>query len=45
MESTFGNKVPHSDSDMLQKGFDEGKTKSGVKVDIDRKMLFPQENQ
>ena len=37
MESVFRNKVPHSDSDMLQKGFDEGKTKSGVKVDIGRK--------
>ena len=36
-ESAFGNKVPHSDPDMLQKGFDEGKTKSGVKVDIGRK--------
>ena len=39
-ESAFGNKVPHSDPDMLQKGFDEGKTKSGVKVDIGRKTLY-----
>ena len=45
MESVFRNKVSHSDSDMLQNSFDEGKTKLGVKVDIDRKMLFPQENQ
>ena len=44
-ESAFRNKVPHSDPDMLQKGFDEGKTKSGEKVDIGRKTLFPQENQ
>jgi hypothetical protein len=44
-ESTFGNKVPHSDPDMLQKGFNEGKTKSGVKVDIGRKTLYPQERQ
>ena len=44
-ESAFGNKVPHSDPDMLQKGFDEGKTKSGVKVDIGRKTLYPQERQ
>ena len=44
-ESAFGNKVPHSDPDMLQKGFDEGKTKSGVKVDIGRKSLYPQERQ
>ena len=28
-----------------RKGFDEGKTKSGVKVDIGRKTLFPEENQ
>ena len=40
MESVFRNKVPHSDPDMLQKGFDEGKTKSGEKVDIGRKTLF-----
>ena len=26
-------------------GYDEGKTRSGVKVDIGRKTLFPQENQ
>lgn len=45
MESVFRNKVSHSDPDMLQKGFDEGKTKSGEKVDIGRKTLFPQENQ
>jgi len=44
-ESAFRNKVPHSDPDMLQKGFDEGKTKSGVKVDIGRKTLYPQERQ
>ena len=30
---------------MLQKGFDEGKTKLGVKVDIGRKTLYPQERQ
>ena len=29
--------VPYSDPDMLQKVFYEGKTKLGVKVDIDRK--------
>ena len=29
--------VPYSDPDMLQKVFYEGKTKSGVKVDIGRK--------
>ena len=45
MESVFRNKVPHSDPDMLQKGFDEGKTKSGEKVDIGRKNLYPQRNQ
>ena len=28
---------------MLNKGFDEGKTKSGVKVDIGKKNLYPQE--
>ena len=44
-DSAFRNKVPHSDPDMLQKGFDEGKTKSGVKVDIGRKTLYPQERQ
>ena len=44
-ESAFGNKVPHSNPNMLNKGFDEGKTKSGVKVDIGRKTLYPQERQ
>ena len=44
-ESAFRNKVPHSNPNMLNKGFYEGKTKSGVKVDIGRKTLFPQENQ
>ena len=37
--------VPYSDPDMLQKVFYEGETKSGVKVDIGRKTLFPQKNQ
>ena len=45
MESVFRNKVPHSDNLQFQNGYDEGKTKSGVKVDIGRKTLFPQENQ
>ena len=45
MESTLGNKVPHSNPNMLNKGFYEGKTKSGVKVDIGRKTLYPQERQ
>ena len=44
-ESAFGNKVPHSNPNMLNKGFYEGKTKSGVKVDIGRKTLYPQERQ
>ena len=37
--------VPYSDPDILQKVFYEGETKSGVKVDIGRKTLFPQKNQ
>ena len=44
-ESAFGNKVPHSDNLQFQNGYDEGKTKSGVKVDIGRKNLYPQRNQ
>ena len=44
-ESAFGNKAPHSNPNMLNKGFYEGKTKSGVKVDIGRKTLYPQERQ
>lgn len=45
VESAFGNKVPHSDNLQFQNGYDEGKTKSGVKVDIGRKNLYPQRNQ
>lgn len=37
-ESAFGNRVPHSNPNMLNKGFYEGKTKSGVKVDIGEKL-------
>ena len=44
-ESAFKNKKTHSDINRLNQGYDEGKTKSGVKVDIGRKTLFPQENQ
>ena len=44
-ESAFGNKIPHSDNLQFQNGYDEGKTKSGVKVDIGRKNLYPQRNQ
>ena len=44
-ESAFRNKVPHSDNLQFQNGYDEGKTKSGVKVDIGRKNLYPQRNQ
>ena len=44
-ESAFKNKNTHSDINRLNQGYDEGKTKSGVKVDIGRKTLFPQENQ
>ena len=44
-ESAFGNRVSHSNPNMLNKGFYEGKTKSGVKVDIGRKTLYPQERQ
>ena len=44
-ESAFGNKVPHSDNLQFQNGYDEGKTKSGVKVDIGGKNLYPQRNQ
>ena len=42
-ESAFGNKVPHSNPNMLNKGFYEGKIKSGIKIDIGRKTLYPQE--
>ena len=44
-ESAFKNKNTHSDINRLNQGYDEGKTKSGAKVDIGRKTLFPQENQ
>ena len=44
-ESAFKNKKTHSDINRLNQGYDEGKTKSGTKVDIGRKTLFPQENQ
>ena len=44
-EYTFGNKVPHSNNLQFQNGYDEGKTRSGVKVDIGRKNLYPQRNQ
>ena len=44
-ESAFGNKVPHFDNLQFQNGYDEGKTKSGIKVDIGRKNLYPQRNQ
>ena len=44
-ESAFRNKNNHSDINRLNQGYDEGKTKSGAKVDIGRKTLFPQENQ
>ena len=44
-ESAFGNKVPHSNNLQFQNGYDEGKTRSGVKVDIGRKNLYPQRNQ
>ena len=44
-ESAFKNKKTHSDINRLDQGYDEGKTKSGTKVDIGRKTLFPQENQ
>ena len=44
-ESAFKNKKTHSDINRLNQGYDEGKTKSGVKVDIGRKTLYPQERQ
>ena len=44
-ESAFRNKVPHSNNLQFQNGYDEGKTRSGVKVDIGRKNLYPQRNQ
>ena len=44
-ESAFRNKVPHSNNLQFQNGYDEGKTGSGVKVDIGRKNLYPQRNQ
>ena len=44
-ESAFKNKKTHSDINRLSQGYDEGKTKSGIKGDIGRKTLFPQENQ
>ena len=43
--SAFGNKVLHSNNLQFQNGYDEGKTRSGVKVDIGRKNLYPQRNQ
>ena len=44
-ESAFRNKVPHSNNLQFQNGYDEGKTRFGVKVDIGRKNLYPQQNQ
>ena len=44
-ESAFGNKIPYSNNLQFQNSHDEGKTRSGVKVDIGGKNLYSQRNQ